>query len=82
MTCGTVEIRPDLPRAAPRGPSCEGCSHNLYSAPGGQAWDRRPHSRCLFLKANIPMVVDARGSWRSSEIPPGCPTHAQGRLIP
>lgn len=34
---GTFEIRPDQPREAPRGPSCEGCSHNWYSAPGGQS---------------------------------------------
>ncbi len=81
LSCATIEVKVQPDAAIPRGPICEGCTHNWYSAPGGQAWDRTPHSRCLYLKANIPMVVDKHGSWRSSAIPAGCPTHAQGALF-
>jgi hypothetical protein len=60
--------------------SCHGCTHNWYSAPGGQAHNREPHSRCLFFARDIPMLVE-RDRWYGSTIPPACPTFAQGTLL-
>lgn len=48
---------------------CDGCKHNLYSAPGGQKgldypWRDPilllPHSRCTFFAAYIPMIVERK----------------------
>jgi len=60
---------------------CDGCKHNAYSAPGGQAHNRAPHSRCRFFSRDIPMIVEKRktasGSveamWIQSDVPVGCP---------
>lgn len=78
----TVQIKLEL-QTPQRGPKCDGCDHIRYSAPGGQAWNRQPHSRCMHFNADIPMVVDARGIWLRSEIPAECPRHRniQGRLL-
>ncbi len=58
-----------------RGQRCDGCAHNIYSAPHGQPpLKPAPHSRCKFFDADIPMIVDGRGTWLRSEIPAGCPT--------
>lgn len=61
--------------------SCNGCKHLHYSAPGGQAWNRQPHSYCRALRAAVPMVVENQDHWVSSEIPPGCPEHQQPELF-
>lgn len=63
------------------GPNCGGCKHNHYSAPDGQQFNRAPHSRCTFFARDIPMLLDAKKRWYGSEIPPGCPTFAQGALL-
>lgn len=75
---------------------CAGCKHLLYSAPGGQQGYpgcdpilTRPHSRCLYLKAYIPIVIEKKkgcdgttsNEWVRSEIPLGCPTFFQKALI-
>lgn len=52
---------------------CDGCDRNWYSAPGGQATKPYPHSRCLALQRDIPMVLDAKGYWLYSEKPADCP---------
>ena len=52
---------------------CDGCKHNWYSASGGQALKPEPHSRCTALQQDIPMVLDARGSWLHSLKPENCP---------
>ena len=79
-------------------PMCMGCKHNWYSAPGGQkslahpGTDpilAKPHSRCLYFAAYIPMVVEKlKGcdgtyseKWIRSEIPPGCPSFSQEELF-
>lgn len=73
---------------------CDGCNHNHYSAPGGQQGYPgcdpillQPHSRCLHLKAYIPMVIEkqrgAHGTsadvWVKSEVPPACPRLPRAR---
>jgi hypothetical protein len=52
---------------------CDGCPENWYSAPGGQQLKPYPHSRCLALARDIPMVLDVKGSWMYSEKPTDCP---------
>lgn len=72
-----------------RAPTCEGCKHNWYSARGGLVGDypgrpailSRPHSRCTALAVYVPMVLGERGQWIASEIPKGCPEHAQRSLL-
>lgn len=60
--------------------TCHGCPRVLYSAPGGQAWDRKPHSRCSALKVNVPMILGEHEKWLGSEVPPECPQRSsQGR---
>ena len=51
---------------------CDGCKHNWYSAPGGQAGKPDPHSRCLDLQADIPMVLGDKGVWLASAKPAHC----------
>ena len=53
---------------------CDGCPHISYSAPFGQEWNKEPHSRC-YLFGTIPMIVDDKHNWITSEIPLECPTH-------
>lgn len=75
---------------------CDGCKHNWYSADNGQQGYPgcdpillQPHSRCLHFAAYIPMVIERKkgcdgtysNQWVRSEIPPGCPTFAQGQLL-
>lgn len=31
------------------------CPYQLYFAPSGQSWEKRPHSRCTLLNQNILM---------------------------
>lgn len=57
-------------------PTCHGCSGCLYSAPGGQAWLRVPHSRCRVLNVNVPMVLGDHGKWLGSKVPADCPIYA------
>lgn len=65
--------------------SCNGCKYNWYSAPHGQTRNRAPHSRCMKLNADIPMIVqDYSGGhrkWVGSEIPADCPVHMQQDLF-
>lgn len=78
------------------GKKCDGCNHNYYSAPGGQQGYpgcdpiyTEPHTRCLYFKAYIPMLIEKKkgcdgtmsAEWVRSEIPPGCPTFSQGALL-
>ena len=68
---------------------CDGCKHNHYTAPGGQALKPYPHGRCRFFDDDIPLVVekikDCSGQTIKKVvgaiIPPGCPTHSQEMLI-
>lgn len=68
---------------------CDGCKHNLYSAPngqlgfpGGDPMLLEPHSRCLLLNVYIPMVIEKKKGcdgttsavWVRSEKPIGCPS--------
>lgn len=53
--------------------SCNGCTHNWYSARHGQARNMTPHSRCSSLHRDIPMVVTREDKWVASEIPQDCP---------
>jgi hypothetical protein len=78
MTPASIAISSAAP--PPLQDSCQGCTHNWYSAPGGQAHNREPHSRCLHFARDIPMLMD-RERWYGSAIPPGCPTFAQGTLL-
>lgn len=61
--------------------TCHGCKHCWYSAPYGQAWNRSPHSRCLALDADVPMIMGEHDKWLGSDVPAECPTHAQQRLF-
>ena len=61
--------------------TCHGCRHCLYSAPGGQAWNRNPHSRCKALARDIPMVLGPQEKWLASEVPRDCPEHKQPSLL-
>lgn len=78
-----------LGREGVKNAKCDGCRHNWYSAPGGQEWNRAPHSRCLLFKADIPMAIEKlRGcdgrltpQWVRSEIPKDCPTYLHSRLF-
>lgn len=69
---------------------CDGCHHNWYSAPSGQQGYpgcdpilTTPHSRCTYLKAYIPIVIEKiRGCdgtssnvWVRSEMPDDCPVY-------
>lgn len=62
--------------------TCAGCKHNWYSAPGGTAHVKTPHSRCLHFAANIPAVIEKKRGcdgklspeWVDSIKPPDCPT--------
>jgi len=56
------------------------CPYNIYSAPAGQAWNPKPHSRCTWLNVDVPMIVE-NGSWIGSEIPDGCKKLEQGKLF-
>lgn len=68
-------------RAAPK-LTCHGCKHCWYSAPGGQLPRKPyPHSRCLALNADIPMVLGPGQKWLGSEVPTACPVHAQPSLF-
>lgn len=69
---------------------CDGCAHNYYSAPGHKLLDKPyPHSRCILLNADVPMVIEMKRGcdrrlspdWIASVIPPGCPTHSQETLF-
>jgi hypothetical protein len=62
--------------APPLQDRCDGCTHNWYAAPCGQAHNPAPHSRCLFFARDIRMLMD-KDRWYGSAIPPGCPTFAQ-----
>jgi len=64
---------PPTNTVTPRLGRCDGCKHNWYSAPGGQVGKPQPHSRCLALQLDIPMVLDARGNWLYSMKPENCP---------
>lgn len=75
---------PDVAIATARpGVTCHGCKHCHYTAPRGQAGDypgrpailSQPHSRCLELADYIPMIVDVRGKWLGSDVPPACTVH-------
>ena len=70
---GTPVSRPVPASASGRLPTCHGCRKNWYSAPGGQAWNRTPHSRCLALAADIPMIMGEHQKWLGSEVPAACP---------
>jgi hypothetical protein len=61
--------------------TCHGCKSCLYSAPGGQAWNRQPHSRCIALKVDVPMILGERDKWLGSEVPRDCPEHRQPGLL-
>lgn len=54
---------------------CDGCTGNVYSAPGGQALKRWPHSRCSWLDRDIPMILGDHGRWIASDVPLDCPRH-------
>lgn len=56
---------------------CDGCKHNHYSAPGGQAGNRTPHSRCSALNADIKMILGEHQKWLGSAIPKECPTYPE-----
>lgn len=62
----------DAERAALVLGRCDGCKHNGYSAPHGQALKPTAHSRCLSLQADIPMVIGDKGAWLASMKPPNC----------
>lgn len=59
--------------------TCHGCRFNLYSAPGGQRLVPFPHSRCLKLQANIPMILGPHEKWLGSRIPEDCPKKGAAR---
>lgn len=61
--------------------TCHGCRQCLYSAPGGQAWNRTPHSRCKALARDIPMVLGPHEKWLGSEVPTDCPEYKQPSLL-
>jgi len=62
--------------------TCHGCRHNWYSAPGGQApLKPYPHSRCIALHVDVPMILGERDKWLGSEVPAGCPEHRQPGLF-
>jgi len=78
--CG-AEAGPAPIQEPERGPKCDGCPENHYSATFGlKGGNEKPHSRCTHFNADIPMVVNSRKEWVRSEIPPGCPTYQQARL--
>jgi hypothetical protein len=59
-----------------RATTCHGCKHCWYSAPFGQPpLKPEPHSRCVALAIDVPMIVDRHGGWLSSVLPPDCPVH-------
>lgn len=60
--------------------TCHGCKHCHYSAPGGQAWNRTPHSRCSELRVDVPMILGEHGKWLGSKVPAPCPVHKQPSL--
>lgn len=62
--------------------SCHGCKSCHYSAPDGQHWNRAPHSRCLALGRDIPMVLGDHGKWLASEVRAECPVPASARDPP
>lgn len=54
--------------------TCHGCKHCWYSAPGGQLPHKpEPHSRCIGVKADIPMTLGEHQKWRGSVLPANCP---------
>lgn len=62
--------------------TCHGCKHCWYSAPGGQLpLKPYPHSRCIALHVDVPMVLGEREKWLASDVPKECPEHAQPALI-
>lgn len=77
MRVATFEIR----STAIAGVRCDGCKHNHYSAPGGQALRPFPHSWCLELQRAIPMRLGPHEKWLSSEIPADCPTFGASRVV-
>jgi hypothetical protein len=59
-------------------PTCHGCKHCWYSAPGGQLpLKPYPHSRCTALAVDVPMVLGPHEKWLGSEIPDNCPMRAE-----
>lgn len=84
-----ASTRLEMPeRVGGRLPTCHGCKGCWYTAPGGLSGDYpgrpeivgKPHSRCTKLAAYVPMVVDERGKWLASVVPPGCPEFRQRDL--
>jgi PRTRC genetic system protein E len=78
-----IAVASDAP-AAETGPApkCDGCKHNLYTAPYGQLpRTTHPHSRCKLLAVDVPMITDGKDKWLSSLIPPGCPVHEASRPV-
>jgi MinD superfamily P-loop ATPase len=61
--------------------TCHGCRRCLYTAPGGQAWNREPHSRCVELNVDVPMILGEHDKWVGSKVPSGCPEFAQPNLF-
>lgn len=59
--------------------TCHGCRFNLYSAPRGQRLVPIPHSRCLKLQENIPMILGPHEKWLGSRIPADCPKKGPAR---
>lgn len=57
--------------------TCHGCSDCHYTAPGGQAWNRSPHSRCSRLGVDVPMVLGDHQKWLGSEVPDSCPVYSK-----
>lgn len=61
---------------------CDGCNHNVYSAPSGQPpLKPYPHSRCKHLDMDVPMIVGEQDKWIRSLIPAGCPMHEASRPV-